>query len=90
MDGKSLSGRLRDLGPKDNLTLVLSGGINRVVPLNQVVKVTREGSPVAYSAEGQVVLLPEGDRLYQAVIEGTKDTAIEVQQYMRRESCDSP
>ena len=83
VDGKSLSGQLRELGPKDKLTLVLPGGINRVVPLNQVVKVTRDGPPDEFSAEGSVILLLDGDRLYhRPVIGATKDTVLVVQEHV--------
>ncbi len=80
-DGKSISGRLRELGPKAKLILVSAEGQEQALPLAQVVKITRDGSPVAYAPEGSVVLLPEGDRLYRAVIQATKDTTLEVQQY---------
>jgi len=82
-DGKTLSGQLRQLGPNDRLTLVPSEGADRMVPLNEVVKVVRDGPPATYSAEGgSVILLPDGDRLFRAVVGVTKDMTIEVQQYV--------
>jgi hypothetical protein len=72
---------LRQLGPNDRLSLVPTEGPDRVVPLAQVVKITREGLPTAYAPDNlQVVLLPEGDRLFRVVVGVTKDATIEVQQ----------
>ncbi|MDR3634401.1 MAG: NPCBM/NEW2 domain-containing protein [Isosphaeraceae bacterium] len=82
IEGKTLSGQLRQLGPSDRLTLVSAQGPDRVVPLDQVVKVTRDGPPAVYAPEVPVVLLPDGDRLFRAVVGVTKDMSIEVQQYI--------
>ena len=82
IEGKTLSGRLRQLGPADRLTLVTAEGPERVVPLDQVVKLTREGPPIVYTPELPVVLLPDGDRLFRAVVDVSKNMSIEVRQYV--------
>jgi hypothetical protein len=63
IDGTTASGRIRQLGPEGNLTLV--DGAERVIPLDKLVKLTREGDPPPMPPEGPqgLVLLPDGDRL---------------------------
>ena len=82
IDGKTLSGQLRQLGPNDRLTLVPSDGPDRVMPLDQVVKIIRDGPPVVFSTELPVVLLPDGERVFKPVVGKTKDMAIEVRHYV--------
>ncbi len=80
-DGTTLSGRIRQIGPKDQVTLVPSEGPERVVPLTNLVKLTREGNPVSFSSDLSLILFPDGDRLYRSVIGAATDTTVGVQQY---------
>jgi hypothetical protein len=82
VDGTTVSGQLRQLGPDDRLTVAPAEGPPRTLPLAGVVKLTRDGPPALYTPEGSVVLLPDGDRLFRAVVGVTRDMAIEVQQYI--------
>jgi hypothetical protein len=74
IDGKTVSGSLVQLGANDEM--VLAGKAESTVPLRQVVKLTREGSPPPYPPEGTLVLFPDGDRL-KTRIGPADDTALE-------------
>ena len=57
-------------------------GEDQVIPLDRLVKLTREGVRLPFTpAEGSIVLFPDGDRLYRAVIGPATETALEVQSY---------
>lgn len=80
-DGQSISGKIRQLGPRNEVAIVTPEGPERVFPLASLVKLTREGSSAPVAAELPVVLFPQGDRLYRTVIGAATDTALEVQSY---------
>lgn len=81
LDGQTFAGQLRQLGPGGRLTLVTAEGTERALPLDQVFKLTRDGAPATYAPELPVILLPDGDRLFNAVVGTDKDMAITVQPY---------
>jgi NPCBM/NEW2 domain len=74
-DGKTVSGRIRQLGPRDAVVLVTDGG-EATIPLNQLIKMEREGAPQASPPEGSLVLFPDGDRL-RAEIGNSNETSLQ-------------
>jgi hypothetical protein len=75
VDGKTVSGRIRQLGPNNAIVLVTEAG-EATIPLNQLIKLERDGAPQASPPEGSVVLFPEGDRL-RAEIGKSSETALQ-------------
>jgi NPCBM/NEW2 domain len=68
-DGSTVSGQIRRLGEKDGVTLVNDQGDERPIPLDRLVKLTREGaSPPSTTEGGDIVLFPDGDRLARCKI----------------------
>ena len=78
IDGTSAAGRIRQLGPDRKLTLVGEKGAERTVPLDRLVKLTREGVDPALPPDGPLVLFPDGDRLRVSNVT-IRDEAVEVQ-----------
>lgn len=74
-DGSVVSGRIRQIGPQGRVVLVGDSG-EASVPLDLLVKLTRDGDPPATPPEGSVVLFPDGDRL-RAVIGSSDETSFE-------------
>lgn len=78
-DGTTTSGRIRLISPSGDFTLVPGRGAEQVVPFHRLVKLSREGTLPLGAPEKQFVLLPEGDRLYRAVVGAATETKLEVQ-----------
>ncbi len=78
VDGATTSGRIRRLGPEDELVLVPVDGPEQVIPLARLVKLSREGGAPASAPEGAVVLFPDGDRLYGNVVGAAEETSLKV------------
>jgi hypothetical protein len=84
-DGSTVSGQVRRLGEKEGVTLVSEQGDERPVPLDRLVKLSREGAlPPSTAEEGEIVLFPDGDRLAHAKVGqagefnlGVRSTALE-------------
>jgi hypothetical protein len=81
VDGALVSGRIRQIGPKGEITLVTVEGPERVLPLETLVKLSRDAVNPSLSPEASVVLFPNGDRLYRTSIGAASETALEVQSY---------
>jgi hypothetical protein len=81
VDGKTVTGRIRQIGQAGDVTLVPPEGPEETIPFRRLVKLTREGALPSLSPEKSMVLLPEGDRLYRTVIGTATDTTLEVQSY---------
>ena len=63
-DGTALSGQIRRVGEKDGVTLVTEKGVEHSIPIDRLVKLTRDGASPPPAAEGgDVVLFPDGDRV---------------------------
>jgi hypothetical protein len=77
-DLTTLTGRIRQIGPRE-ITLVPAEGEAQVIPLDRLVKLSREDMPPAVAPDGMLVLWPSGDRLYRCVITSATETALEVQ-----------
>jgi hypothetical protein len=78
-DAKTAAGRLRQLGgPEGKVTLVDEEGAEHSWPLKDVVKLSRNGDPPQGTAEGQLVLFPDGDRLHVGSIGTTTETTLDV------------
>lgn len=80
-DGSTASGRVRQFAADGSLTLVTEGGVDRVIPFNSLVKLTRETVNAPLTPEASVVLFPGGDRLYRSVIGAATETTLDVQSY---------
>lgn len=78
-DGTVASGRIRQISPSGDVTLVHNRGAEQVLAFPKLVKLSRDGYLSLSPPEKQLVLLPEGDRLYRAVIGAATETKIEVQ-----------
>jgi len=81
VDGTNVSGRVKQIGPKGEITLVLVKGGEQTIPFRELIKLTKEGSPVSFSPSGSLILFPNGDRLYRTVIGAASETALDVQSY---------
>ncbi|AGA26208.1 NPCBM/NEW2 domain-containing protein [Singulisphaera acidiphila] len=78
-DGTVASGRIRQISPNGDLTLVPSRGAEQVLACRRLVKLSRDGFLSMNAPEKQLVLLPEGDRLYRAVVGAASETKLDVQ-----------
>jgi len=80
-DGSTASGRIRQFGPKGELTLVPTSGAERVLPIESVVKATRERLNATPVPEPSAVLFPGGDRIYRTAIGAANETTLDVQSF---------
>jgi hypothetical protein len=82
-DGSTASGRIRQhqLGPKAALVLVNGPDSDREIPLDRLVKLTREGTTPSPTNEGGLVVFPDGDRLSRCVIGPAGEFHLEVQSF---------
>ena len=81
IDGTTSSGRISEFGAGGEVTLVSLDGIEKVIPLRMVVKLTREGRVFPQTPEASVVLFPGGDRLYRTAIGAANETRLDLQSY---------
>ena len=82
VDGGTVSGRIRQLGPRGELTLVTDAGPEVVLPLDTLVKLSRDNPGTTPTPEAPAVLFPGGDRLYRTTIGATNETSLEVHSYL--------
>jgi len=76
-DGGTVSGRVVSLGP-GAIALATAEGATRALPLNRLIKLTRE-VPIAFTPpERSQILLPEGDCICRVNVGSTTDTTLEV------------
>ena len=81
-DGSTVSGRLRNLGEKDGATLVAESGEERKIPLDRLVKLTRDGaSPPSTTEGGDIILFPDGDRLLRCKVGKAGELNVEVRSF---------
>jgi hypothetical protein len=80
-DGSTVSGRIASLGP-GAITLAAVDGIPHALPLNRLVKLTREISIALLPPDRSQVFLGDGDRLSRVQIGSANDTALEVKSEM--------
>lgn len=78
-DGSTESGRLLKVDATAGATLAGPAGAERVVPLDRLVKLTREAPAPPVVVEGGTVLLPGGDRLAHCVVGAAGDLDLAVQ-----------
>jgi hypothetical protein len=81
VDGTTVSGRIRQIGPRNEVTLVPQEGAEKTIEFGRLVKLTREGLVPSFAPQGSLVLFPDGDRLYRTVLGPATETHIEVQPY---------
>jgi hypothetical protein len=80
-DGTTASGRVRRIGTEGEIVLVPAKGPETSLPLNRLVKLSRDSLSPPLTPEAPAVLFPEGDRLYRAAVGAAGETAIDVQSY---------
>jgi hypothetical protein len=76
-NGGTVSGRVVSLGP-GAITLATAEGTPHALPLNRLIKLTRE-IPIAFTPpERSQIVLPEGDRICRVNVGSTTETTLEV------------
>ena len=81
-DGTTISGQVRKLGEKDGVRLVTDLGVEQPIPMDRLVKLTREGaSPPSNSEGSDLVLFPDGDRLARCKVGKTGEFNIGVHSF---------
>jgi hypothetical protein len=78
VDGRSLSGRVVSLGA-GGVTLLSTEGARHELPLDSLVKLSRESAALAAPVDRAHIVLPEGDCLMRVVVGSSTETALEVQ-----------
>lgn len=78
IDGQTVSGRLVSLGP-GAIKLVSAEGASHELPLNRLVKLTREVAVKSPARDASHVILPEGDRIMRVSIQSSTETSLEIQ-----------
>jgi len=78
VDGRTLSGRLVKLGSAA-VTLVSAEGAKHELPLDRVIKLTRDSSASLAPLDRSHLILPEGDCLMRVVVGSSTETALEIQ-----------
>jgi len=78
LDGRTVSGRIVSLGP-GAIRLASAEGAEHELPLNRLIKLTREVPATLAPLDRSHVLLPEGDCLMRVVVGSSTETSLEVQ-----------
>ncbi len=78
IDGQTVSGRLVFVGP-GAIKLVSTDGARHELPLNRLIKLTREFSCGAAALDASHVILPDGDRMMRVSIDSSTETSLEIQ-----------
>jgi hypothetical protein len=81
VDGKTVTGRIRQLDPAGGATLVEADGTDHVIPPGRLLSLTRQNDRSTLTPEMSVVIFPEGDRIHRASIGSASETALDVQSY---------
>ena len=76
--GRPSRGGSTSLGPAQ-IKLVSREGASHEVPLNRLIKLTREVSVTPPAPDASHVILPDGDRIMRASIESSTETSLEIQ-----------
>lgn len=77
IDGRTAAGRILSLGPK-TIQIQSADGASLDLPLDRVVKLSREASLPLPLPEFAHVILPDGDRIMRVTIGSTTDTDLDV------------
>jgi len=77
IDGRTLAGRILSLGPKA-IRIQSADGTSHELPLDRLVKLSRETSLPLPLPEFAHLILPDGDRIMRVVIGSTTDTDLEL------------
>jgi len=77
IDGRALAGRILSLGPKV-IRIQSADGTSHELPLERLVKLSRETSVPPPLPEFAHAILPDGDRIMRVVIGSTTDTDLEL------------
>jgi hypothetical protein len=78
LDGQAVSGRIVSLGP-GTVRLASSEGAEHELPLDRLIKLTRDVPASLPPLDRAHVVLPDGDRLMRVVVGSSTDTSVEVQ-----------
>jgi hypothetical protein len=79
VDGSKATGRLQKIGTASGAVLVGGPGQERTIPLDRLVKLTRDGTASPSNREGGLVLFPDGDRLTRCVIGSVGTANLDIQ-----------
>jgi hypothetical protein len=77
VDGRTVAGRITSLGPHA-IRIQSADGASQELPLDRLVKLSRETSVPLPLPEFAHVILPDGDRIMRVVIGATTDTDLEL------------
>jgi hypothetical protein len=77
LDGRTVSGRIVSLGPAA-IRLASAGGTEHELPLEGLIKLTREAPAALEAADRSLVIFPEGDCLTRVAVGASTETALEV------------
>jgi NPCBM/NEW2 domain len=78
IDGRTVSGRLVSLGPGAIKVMSIDGSVHEL-PLDSLIKLTREFSGVGPALDTSHVILPDGDCIMRVSIESSTDTSLQIQ-----------
>lgn len=81
VDGSEIAGRISQVDPSRGVTLAGPGGAEQTVATDRLVKLTRDGASAPSTSGRGVILLPQGDRLANAMVGATTDTALTLQSF---------
>jgi NPCBM/NEW2 domain len=76
-DGSTIPGRLVSLGP-GAIKLMSSDGSGHELPLNRLIKLSRDFSGVGPALDTAHLILPDGDRIMRVSIGSSKETSLEI------------
>ncbi|WZO96487.1 NPCBM/NEW2 domain-containing protein [Isosphaeraceae bacterium EP7] len=79
VDGSHVGGRLRILSEAEGVTIVDEAGKDRVVPVDHLFKLERDGTPRPITSKEAIVVFPEGDRLNRVEIGTAGEASLIVQ-----------
>lgn len=80
LDGSTVSGQIRQIGPKDELVITKTQGTPETIPVRKVLKLTREGEMLNYTPSRSILLFPRGDRLFRCDGLVTTDMSLQFRQ----------
>ena len=81
VDGSVASGRLIEINSTRGVTLGGPGADERIIPIDRLVKLTREGATAPSSFGRGIILLSRGDRLAHCIVGVASETGLMVQSF---------
>ena len=81
VDGSVVSGRVIEINTARGVILADAGGEERAIPIDRLIKLTREGATAPTSFGRGIILLPRGDRLAHCMIGAASETGLTVESF---------